>query len=92
MRRKTTPDSFAGLVQAARTAIPEAAITTDIIVGFPGETEAEFCETLEFVRSMHFAGGHVFTFSARPGTPAARMHAQVRHETRKERNAALREV
>ena len=92
MRRKTTPGSFAALVQSARAVIPDVAITTDIIAGFPGETEAEFSETLEFVKSMGFAGGHVFTYSARPGTPAARMHAQVRHETRKERNAALRAV
>jgi len=92
MRRKTTPDSFAALVQSARVAIPEVAITTDIIVGFPGETEAEFSETLKFVKSMNFAGGHIFTYSARPGTPAARMNTQVRHEIRKERNAALRAV
>jgi threonylcarbamoyladenosine tRNA methylthiotransferase MtaB len=92
MRRKITPDSFSALVQAARAAIPEVAITTDIIVGFPGETEAEFAETEAFVKSLNFAGGHVFTYSARPGTPAARMKAQVRHEIRKERNAALRAV
>jgi threonylcarbamoyladenosine tRNA methylthiotransferase MtaB len=92
MRRKITPDSFSALVQAARAAIPEVAITTDIIVGFPGETEAEFAETVAFVKSLNFAGGHVFTYSARPGTPAARMKAQVRHEIRKERNAALRAV
>ena len=90
MRRKTTPGSFASLVQSARAAIPEVAITTDIIVGFPGETEAEFSETVEFVKSMNFAGGHVFTYSARPGTPAAHMNAQIPHETRKERNAILR--
>ena len=70
----------------------DVAITTDIIVGFPGETEAEFSETVEFVKSMNFAGGHVFTYSARPGTPAARMNTQVRHEIRKERNAVLRAV
>jgi threonylcarbamoyladenosine tRNA methylthiotransferase MtaB len=92
MRRKTTPGAFAALVQSARAAIPEVAITTDIIVGFPGETEAEFSETVEFVKSMNFAAGHVFTYSARPGTPAARMNTQVRHETRKERNAILRAV
>ena len=92
MRRKTSPGAFAALVQAARAVIPEVAITTDIIAGFPGETEAEFSETLEFVKGMNFAGGHVFTYSARPGTPAARMNKQVRHELRKERNAALRAV
>ena len=92
MRRKTTPGSFAALVKSARAAIPDVAITTDIIVGFPGETEAEFSETIDFVKSMNFAGGHVFTYSARPGTPAARMNTQIRHETRKERNAILRAV
>jgi len=92
MARRTTPGSFAALVQSARTAIPEVAITTDIIVGFPGETEAEFSETLEFIKFINFAGGHVFTYSARPGTPAARMPAQVPHEIRKERNAILQAV
>jgi threonylcarbamoyladenosine tRNA methylthiotransferase MtaB len=92
MRRKATPVSFAALVQAARLAAPEIAITTDIITGFPGESEAEFHESLEFIQSMHFAGGHVFTYSARPGTPAARMNGQVRHEIRKERNALLQAV
>jgi threonylcarbamoyladenosine tRNA methylthiotransferase MtaB len=92
MARKTTPASFAALVQSARAAIPGIAITTDIIAGFPGETEGEFSETLDFVKRVGFAGGHVFTYSARPGTPAARMNTQVRHELRKERNAALRAV
>lgn len=90
MARKTTPGSYAALVRSARAIIPEVAITTDIIVGFPGETEAEFSETLEFVKSMTFAGGHIFTYSARPGTPAAHMNSQVRHAVRKERNATLR--
>ncbi len=92
MARKTTPSSFAALVAAARSAIPEVAITTDIIVGFPGESEAEFAESLEFVRAMRFAAGHVFTFSARPGTAAARMPNQVPHPIRKERNAQMRAV
>jgi len=92
MTRKTTPDSFAALVQSAREAIPDAAITTDVIVGFPGETEEEFVETLEFIKSMHFAGGHVFSYSARPGTPAARMKGQVRGEDVKARNTAVREA
>jgi threonylcarbamoyladenosine tRNA methylthiotransferase MtaB len=92
MARKITPGSFAALVKSARAAIPDVAITTDVIVGFPGETGAEFSETLDFVKSMQFAGGHVFTYSARPGTPAARMNTQVPHQVRKERNAALRAV
>ncbi|MBE3117870.1 MAG: tRNA (N(6)-L-threonylcarbamoyladenosine(37)-C(2))-methylthiotransferase MtaB [Candidatus Atribacteria bacterium] len=92
MARKTAPDSFAALVQLARAAIPEVAITTDIIVGFPGETDEEFAETLEFVKSMHFAGGHVFSYSARPGTPAARMKGQAHGELIKARSATLRTV
>ena len=92
MARKTTPASFAALVQSARVSIPEVAITTDVIAGFPGETEAEFCETVEFVKSMNFAGGHVFTYSLRPSTPAAHMHPQIEPEIRKRRNAALREL
>ncbi len=92
MARKTTPENFAALVQSARAAIPEVAITTDIIAGFPGETDDEFAETLEFVNSMHFAGGHVFSYSKRPGTPAARMKGQVRGEVAKARSAALRRV
>jgi threonylcarbamoyladenosine tRNA methylthiotransferase MtaB len=92
MARKTTPEAFAGLVAAARLAIADIAITTDIITGFPGESEAEFQESLAFVRRLHFAGGHVFTYSARPGTAAARQPDQVPHILRKERNARMRAV
>lgn len=92
MARKTTPESFADLVAAARAAIPGVAITTDVITGFPGEDEVEFKESLDFVRVMDFAGGHTFTYSARPGTAAAKMPAQVSHRTRKERNARMRAV
>ena len=89
MARKTTPDSFRGLVAAARAAIPRVAITTDIIAGFPGETDEEFAESLGFVREINFAGGHVFTYSPRPGTGAARMKGQVKPEIRKKRNHIL---
>ncbi len=92
MARKTTPSAFAALVEAARSAIPGVAITTDVIVGFPGESEAEFAESLAFINKMCFAGGHVFTFSARSGTAAARMPDQVPYNLRKERNAQLRAV
>jgi threonylcarbamoyladenosine tRNA methylthiotransferase MtaB len=92
MARKTTPASFRDLVKAARQIMPDVAITTDIIAGFPGETEEEFNESLDFVREMNFAGGHAFTYSARPGTGAARMSGQVRPGVSKERNAAYREV
>jgi threonylcarbamoyladenosine tRNA methylthiotransferase MtaB len=92
MARKTTPASFRDLVAVARRVMPEVAITTDVIVGFPGETEQEFAESLAFIRAMDFAGGHAFTYSARPGTGAARLGGQVRHDARKERNAVLRGV
>lgn len=89
MLRKTSPESFRGLVASARRLIPGVAITTDLIAGFPGETEAEFAETLAFIKEIDFAGGHVFTYSARPGTPAARIKEQVPHAIRKERNHLL---
>ena len=92
MRRNTTRDEFRALVNAARDVMPDVAITTDIIAGFPGETEEEFVETLEFVREMNFAGGHIFTYSPREGTPALRMKNQLEKKTRKARNATLREV
>jgi threonylcarbamoyladenosine tRNA methylthiotransferase MtaB len=92
MARKTTPESFRELVSAAREVMPDVAITTDIIAGFPGETEDEFAETLEFVREMNFADGHVFTYSARPGTGAARMKGQVKPELRKKRNHILTDL
>ncbi len=92
MGRKTTPDGFARLVDAARSQIPDVAITTDIIVGFPGETEAEFAESLAFARQINFADGHVFTYSERPGTAAANMINQVLHPIRKSRNLAFRSV
>jgi threonylcarbamoyladenosine tRNA methylthiotransferase MtaB len=90
MARKTTPHSFRELVFAARAVMPDVAITTDIIAGFPGETDQEFAESLAFVNEMNFAGGHVFTYSPRPGTGAAKMKGQVKPEIRKERNHILR--
>jgi threonylcarbamoyladenosine tRNA methylthiotransferase MtaB len=72
--------------------MPDVAITTDIIAGFPGETEEEFAQTLDFVRETNFADGHVFTYSPRPGTGAARMKGQVKPELRKKRNHILTEA
>lgn len=92
MARKTTPESFRELVAAARAVMPEVAVTTDVIAGFPGETEDEFAETLTFIQEMDFAGGHVFTYSSRPGTAAARMKNQIPMDVRKRRNAILREA
>jgi threonylcarbamoyladenosine tRNA methylthiotransferase MtaB len=90
MARKTTPAEFARLVELARRVSPDIAITTDILTGFPGESEADFAEGLAFIEGMEFAGGHVFTFSARPGTPAAKYKAQVPGKIRKERSAIIR--
>jgi len=90
MLRKTSPAAFRELAEAARAAIPGVAITTDVIAGFPGETEDEFEETLAFVNKIGFAGGHVFTYSARPGTAAARMRGQVPHELARQRGQRLR--
>jgi threonylcarbamoyladenosine tRNA methylthiotransferase MtaB len=92
MARKVTPESFARLVETARRVSPEMAVTTDVIVGFPGETDGEFSESLDFVRKMAFAGGHVFSYSARPGTPAARYPDQVPSKVHKERSTAMRAV
>lgn len=92
MARKTTPESFRKLVYAARATIPNVAITTDIIAGFPGETDEEFAESLAFVREMNFAGGHVFTYSPRPGTGATRMKGQIKPELRKKRNHILHDA
>ncbi len=92
MARNTTPQTFADLVTAARAACPGIAITTDLIAGFPGETETEFLETVKYIRDLSFSGGHVFTYSARPGTAAATMSGQVQFQVRKERNAELRNI
>jgi threonylcarbamoyladenosine tRNA methylthiotransferase MtaB len=90
MARKTTPASFRELVEGLRQVMPDAAVTTDIIAGFPGETEADFTESLEFVHDVNFAGGHVFTYSPRPGTGAARMVGQINQAVSKERGSAYR--
>ncbi|TAM84322.1 MAG: tRNA (N6-isopentenyl adenosine(37)-C2)-methylthiotransferase MiaB [Jatrophihabitans sp.] len=77
MRRSYRAERYLGILDKVRSAMPEAAITTDIIVGFPGETEADFAATLEVVAAARFAGAFTFQYSQRPGTPAASMAAQV---------------
>jgi tRNA-2-methylthio-N6-dimethylallyladenosine synthase len=77
MRRSYRQDRFLGIVDRVRAAMPEAAITTDIIVGFPGETDDDFEQTLHVVREARFAGAFTFQYSPRPGTPAATMADQV---------------
>lgn len=77
MGRRYTAEAFAGYVSRLRTAIPSAALTTDIIVGFPGETEEDFRQSMDFVERMAFSRIHVFPYSPREGTPAAAMPNQV---------------
>jgi tRNA-2-methylthio-N6-dimethylallyladenosine synthase len=77
MRRAYRREKYLGILRRVRSAIPGAAITTDIIVGFPGETERDFQDTLDMVRQARFAGAFTFQYSPRPGTPAAGMDGQV---------------
>jgi tRNA-2-methylthio-N6-dimethylallyladenosine synthase len=77
MRRSYRRDKYLGIIERVRDAMPEAAITTDIIIGFPGETEKDFEETLDVVKLARFANCFTFQYSKRPGTPAADMDDQV---------------
>jgi tRNA-2-methylthio-N6-dimethylallyladenosine synthase len=77
MRRSYRSERFLGILDRVRAQIPDAAISTDIIVGFPGETEADFAETLRVVEAARFAGAFTFQYSPRPGTPAASYADQV---------------
>lgn len=85
MARHTSRAAFSALVDEARAAIPDLHISTDLIAGFPGETEAEFAETRAFVEAMAFGRLHVFGYSPRPGTAAAHMPDQVAATVRKAR-------
>ncbi|HEX8972292.1 tRNA (N6-isopentenyl adenosine(37)-C2)-methylthiotransferase MiaB [Oryzihumus sp.] len=77
MRRSYRSEKFLGILDKVRAQIPDAAITTDLIVGFPGETEEDFADTLEVVRRSRFSSAFTFQYSIRPGTPAATMADQV---------------
>lgn len=85
MRRKYTMDFFGERLDRLKEVLPDLAITSDVIVGFPGETEEEFMETYNFIAKHQFAELHVFPFSKRTGTPAARMEDQVDEEVKNER-------
>jgi threonylcarbamoyladenosine tRNA methylthiotransferase MtaB len=85
MNRRYTTVGYRQTVELIRANVPDAAITTDVIVGFPGETEAEFKETLDGCREMNFARIHVFPFSARPGTKAETMPGKIPDAVKKER-------
>lgn len=92
MRRSYRSERFLGILERVRDRIPHAAITTDIIVGFPGETEEDFAETLRVVEQARFASAFTFQYSIRPGTPAATLPDQVRKEVVQERYDRLIEL
>lgn len=89
MARHTNQQAFRALVEAARARVPDLCITSDVIAGFPGETDAEFADSEAFIREMAFAGLHVFRYSKRPDTPAARMRGHVAEAVKRERAARL---
>jgi len=92
MKRDYDTAEYAEVVARCREAVPGLAITTDLIVGFPGETEEEWARTKDFVRSMEFAKVHVFPYSKRPGTPAAGMEGQVSPQVAQARTAEAIEL
>jgi tRNA-2-methylthio-N6-dimethylallyladenosine synthase len=92
MRRSYRAEKYLGIIDRVRTAMPAAAITTDVIVGFPGETEADFARTLDVVRAARFAGAFTFQYSKRAGTPAAEMPDQVPAEVVADRYGRLVEL
>ncbi|MEV5962328.1 tRNA (N6-isopentenyl adenosine(37)-C2)-methylthiotransferase MiaB [Kribbella sp. NPDC051952] len=89
MRRSYRRDRYLKIIEDVRAAMPDAAITTDIIVGFPGETEEDFQGTLDVVRQARFAGAFTFQYSKRPGTPAESMEEQVPRDVVQERYERL---
>ncbi len=92
MGRRITTAEFTSLVRAARAAVPDLAVTTDVIVGFPGEDEAAFRASYEYVAEIGFARLHVFPYSPRPGTPAAHLPDSVAHDVRAERARKMRSL
>jgi tRNA-2-methylthio-N6-dimethylallyladenosine synthase len=92
MRRSYRAEKYLGIIERVRAAMPHAAITTDIIVGFPGETEDDFAATLDVVRAARFAAAFTFQYSKRPGTPAAELDGQLPKAVVHERYLRLLEV
>jgi threonylcarbamoyladenosine tRNA methylthiotransferase MtaB len=92
MHRKYRPRHYEDRIRRARTLMPDAAIGADVMVGFPGETDAEFEDTRAFIDALPFTYLHVFTYSERPGTPAAAHGDQIPVPVRKQRNRILREL
>ena len=92
MGRKTDTSAYQQVVDRLRSVTPEIAITTDVMVGFPGETEKEFQESLGFIKAIGFAGGHVFRFSPRPGTAAVNLPNPVDVQTARTRSQQMRDA
>ena len=92
MNRRYTVEKYVSLIGYAKQKIPNVAITSDIIVGFPGETEEDFQKTLDLVRKVEYNGLFTFIFSPRKGTPAAEMKEQIPQEVKKERFNRLLEL
>jgi MiaB-like tRNA modifying enzyme len=92
MHRKYRPRHYENRIRLAHELMPEAAIGADVMAGFPGESEAEFTETVDFIRSLPFSYLHVFPYSQRPGTPAAEAHCQVSPEEKKTRVRILKDL
>ncbi|MGI8578515.1 MAG: tRNA (N6-isopentenyl adenosine(37)-C2)-methylthiotransferase MiaB [Nocardioidaceae bacterium] len=92
MKRSYRRDRYLSILQRVRAAMPDAAITTDIIVGFPGETDADFADTMSLVEQARFAGAFTFLYSKRPGTPAESMPGHVPHEVAQRRYERLVEL
>ena len=92
MNRPYTTGNFEKVLETLRSLMPQASVTTDLIVGFPGESDEEFDKTCSFVRRMGFLRAHIFEFSPRPGTPAASMQGQISPEVKRERAKVLGEI
>ena len=92
MRRSYRRDRYLGILEKVRDAIPHAAITTDIIVGFPGESDADFEQTIDLVKQANFSAAYTFQYSKRPGTPAATMDHQVPQDVIQDRHERLVEL
>jgi len=92
MRRSYRRDRYLGIIEKVRNAIPNAAITTDIIVGFPGETDEDFAQTIDLVKQAKFSAAYTFQYSKRPGTPAATMPNQIADDVMAARYNQLHKV
>lgn len=92
MGRPITPEGYRSLILRARREIPDLAVTTDLMVGFPGESQEEFEQSLNFVEKMEFADAHTFRYSPRPGTAALKISPQVQSSVARSRSALLSEI